>query len=69
MPLYDFECDTCGYTGEEIIPFKESKKLIPCPRCNNISYRKIVSKISIGSVEPEFGAIVNGKFVAGSFEK
>ena len=34
MPLYDFECQTCGRIHEHILPISESeKKEIPCESC------------------------------------
>ena len=28
MPIYDFKCDNCGYTGERICSYEESQKQV-----------------------------------------
>lgn len=69
MPLYDFECEECGYRDEELLTSAESGLLLECPRCCNESYVRQVSKITVNVGEPQFGAIINNRFVPGSFEK
>ena len=32
MPMYDFECSSCGYTFEDITP---ADTVAVCPECNN----------------------------------
>jgi putative FmdB family regulatory protein len=32
MPIYEFECQICGLTFEEILSARE-EKIPPCPKC------------------------------------
>src|SRR5574343_1827469 len=42
MPLYDFECQQCGRTHEQLLPVSESeKKEIPCESCGGRAVRII----------------------------
>lgn len=42
MPLYDFECKTCGHVFEELI-FEEDEK-VPCQACQgNDTARKVAA--------------------------
>jgi len=69
MPLYDYKCGHCHYEREEIIDFNQSKEILVCPRCGAMRYVRQISIPHLGSTEPQFGAIINGKVVPGSFEK
>ena len=74
MPLYDFECSNCGYTGEELITGIETRedipKLLECPKCSRYAYFRKVHKIHLGSTEPGMAAVLsNGEKVPGSFGK
>jgi putative FmdB family regulatory protein len=33
MPLYEFQCESCGKTIEKICTFKETQKNLTCTRC------------------------------------
>jgi len=40
MPLYDHECESCGYVFEEVKPYEE--RTLPCPKCDGVA-KRIVS--------------------------
>ena len=50
MPLYDYECKSCGILFEEFISISE--RLIPteqpCPECGDKSVDQIVTQMNIG---------------------
>jgi|TARA_B100000424_G_scaffold67103_1_gene49639 putative FmdB family regulatory protein len=44
MPTYDYRCDNCGYTFEEVVPISQRK--VPegrCMKCNNGDIRQVVA--------------------------
>ena len=43
MPTYDYRCDNCGYTFEEVVPISQRK--VPegrCMKCNNGDIRQVI---------------------------
>lgn len=46
MPLYDYECEDCKITHEELVRFENGKPTrdIVCPNCQKPSKRVTVSK-------------------------
>lgn len=34
MPLYQYKCDVCGHTKEELRKMSEAKRVDPCPECD-----------------------------------
>ena len=48
MPIYLYECETCGYKTKEILSFSNSEKYLQtaCPKCLTKSFKKKVSKTS-----------------------
>lgn len=45
MPLYDFECESCGDIFEEIVDL--DGVVPPCPRCGGTRCRKLISAPAI----------------------
>jgi putative FmdB family regulatory protein len=45
MPLYDFECNSCGKPWDD---FRPSTDLVagPCPECKSEDTKKVLSKVS-----------------------
>ncbi len=46
MPIYDFDCASCGHTFEELILGSEAPE---CPKCSSADVEKKVSSFSIGT--------------------
>lgn len=42
MPIYEFECSTCGTRFEELLPAGETA---PCPQCKSSEVHKRLSQI------------------------
>jgi len=55
MPIYNYECKSCGYSFERIekitsLSWKEVSKIrIRCPRCNQKKSKRIVESFKVGS--------------------
>ena len=45
MPLYDFRCEKCEHTWEDVVPASEAKQYAPeCPECNSNFTKMIWTK-------------------------
>ena len=44
MPLYEYQCNKCGFTFEKF--FGKFRGVTPCPKCGAAA-NKIISKVSI----------------------
>ena len=47
MPLYEYQCSSCGEVFDKLVRFSEADKLPTCPKCGEKNTRK---KISAGAV-------------------
>ena len=47
MPIYEFECGSCGTRFEELVPAGETA---PCPQCESLEVTRRYSAISEGRV-------------------
>jgi putative FmdB family regulatory protein len=43
MPLYEFECDSCHETFEELVTTPSQGDDVECPRCGGQKVRKLQS--------------------------
>ena len=48
MPIFEYECEKCGYNWDELFLGKAKNKLI-CPKCESKSVVKKLSRFSFGS--------------------
>lgn len=48
MRLYDFECEHCGETFEELVRSSETGENVTCPHCGEKGARKRLSGFSVG---------------------
>lgn len=46
MPIFEFECQTCGDAFEELVRSSEAIPTVVCPECGGGQVRKKVSKIA-----------------------
>jgi putative FmdB family regulatory protein len=45
MPLFDFECRSCGKVFEAILKMTETPDDLCCPACERKNPRKLISRI------------------------
>ena len=43
MPLYEYQCNTCGEEFEKMVRFSEADSSPACPACQGMDTRKIIS--------------------------
>ena len=46
MPIFEYQCDSCGHCFEQLI-FKKDDKKVNCPECGKTKVRKLISGASI----------------------
>jgi putative FmdB family regulatory protein len=44
MPIYEYECGTCGIVFEEIVP-SYTDAALPCPKCKSTQTKKLMSRV------------------------
>lgn len=45
MPLFDYQCESCGYKEEVLQSIKE-EPLKECPKCKKQTFKKLISPSS-----------------------
>ncbi len=60
MPIYEFQCQTCNQSFEELVRSSESWGEVVCPQCGSRSIRKKISSFNA----PNAGVSSSSKFPA-----
>ena len=50
MPIYEFECESCGCRFEELVSAEAPAP--PCPQCASVSVRRLFSVVSPPGRQP-----------------
>lgn len=59
MPLYDYDCDSCGSFGETAVPLRDyDPKGVPCPECGCLARRRVPAVPVVGPM-PSKPLVVN----------
>ncbi len=48
MPLYEYQCERCGDTFEELVSLSERDNGRACPKCHSKRARRVVSLCAMG---------------------
>ena len=51
MPLYEFECEACGHTFEDLVRNIDEEAQISCPVCKAPKIRRLLSATARGLVQ------------------
>ena len=43
MPIYEFQCNKCGYEFDRLLKVNEDYKKLSCPQCGSKAPTKLVS--------------------------
>lgn len=46
MPIYEFDCKSCGYRFQYLLLGSEKEKDIRCPKCKGKNITKLVSRVT-----------------------
>jgi putative FmdB family regulatory protein len=46
MPLYEYCCQNCGQTFEQLVSFSQSERVFSCPNCASENTRKQISTVA-----------------------
>jgi putative FmdB family regulatory protein len=49
MPLYEYRCDACGRTFEELRPSSHADAAIECPSCESLRPARTLSRFASGA--------------------
>jgi len=49
MPIYEFKCNKCGNTFEQLIFSSDEEEKLACPSCGQIDVARLMSSFSSGS--------------------
>jgi putative FmdB family regulatory protein len=52
MPIFEYQCQGCGHIFEKVLLARSGGEIPPCPRCQAIQTRQLVSRFSSPSSEP-----------------
>ncbi len=52
MPIYEFTCEACGKTFDELVPASRADASVPCPECGGKKTRKNLSTFAAGGSRP-----------------
>jgi putative FmdB family regulatory protein len=58
MPLFEYECRSCGSRFEVLVSIRES--LVRCTRCGGAKVTRLLSSFAVGGAEGERAAVDPG---------
>jgi putative FmdB family regulatory protein len=66
MPLFEFTCEKCGATFEELVAAGLDVRALTCPECGSEDVEKIVSRFASGGTSAGSGTGGGGSCGPGS---
>jgi putative FmdB family regulatory protein len=51
VPIFEYECQGCGQIFEKLLLTRNGGEILPCPRCQAVQTRQLVSRFSSPSSE------------------
>ncbi len=66
MPLYEFTCEECGATFEELVSATLDAPAVTCPACGGEEVEKLVSRFAAGGASAGSGSGGGGACGPGS---
>ncbi len=48
MPLYEYRCEKCEHTFEDLVPLEDRDNGSACPKCSSKQVRRLVSAFAVG---------------------
>ncbi len=61
MPIYEYQCASCGHAFEQFIIGDEKSESRTCPKCGKAEATKVFSSFSAGCGGNESGGCGGGK--------
>lgn len=53
MPIYEYECRSCGVQFQQIIMNRGQEEELVCPACGNRELKKLISRVSYHTSEQD----------------
>ena len=51
VPIFEYECQGCGYFFEKLLLVRNGGEALPCPRCQAVQTCQLMSRFSSASSE------------------
>ena len=45
MPIYEYECPSCGRTFQRLVMKKEEEGEVRCPKCGDVKVKRLISPV------------------------
>jgi putative FmdB family regulatory protein len=55
MPLYEYQCQTCGNSFEKLRRMQEADRELQCPECGSAVVQRLVSTFAAGGCQAPGG--------------
>ena len=55
MPMYEYRCDSCGKTFEQLRRMADADRDLECPECRARDVRRVLSTFATGGCAPRPG--------------
>lgn len=46
MPIYEFDCLSCGYRFQNLVMKESEQKKLHCPKCGSVKKRRLISRVA-----------------------
>jgi putative FmdB family regulatory protein len=56
MPIYEYNCEVCKHTFEELILNKKDEENLCCPKCGSKDIDKLMSMFGVAGTEKKVSA-------------
>jgi len=56
MPIYEFICDRCEVSFEELV---RNGEVVSCPHCSSTDVRRLLSRFAVHSSSPGFAGVAS----------
>jgi putative FmdB family regulatory protein len=53
LPIYEFDCKSCGFRFQHLLLASEEEKDITCPKCKGKDLKKLVSRVTFHASEQD----------------
>jgi putative FmdB family regulatory protein len=60
MPIYEFTCEECGRTFDELVAMASASAAVPCPSCKSKRTKRNVSTFASRSASKPGGSASDG---------
>mgnify|MGYP000993838894 CR=1 FL=1 len=56
MPMYEYRCQTCGNTFEQLRRFSDADRDLECPDCKSTAVKRLISSFAAAGCSAPAGS-------------